>query len=296
VGGLALWALPAAEVWRTGSYDALFRFGTRQPKGPTNGLAIIFLEKDPDGSVRRQRVELTQLLNKLADDGCRLVVLDILLRTTNANAGVDQDLARAIRRQRGIVLMAEQKRVTWQSSSQPSAVAGEPILACEPFLTAAGKTNWGVAWFDPDPSDRVTRRHWPSEERPSYPSLAEAAARLAGAALVDDPEDRPNRWLRYYGPTGPWIGLSHQLALTNKPGFFADKIVFVGARPSTTFPGDEDDEFLTPYTRFTGETVGGVELHATAFLNLINDEWLRRFSWWVEIAIICCLDPGWERY
>src|SRR5207245_365448 len=51
----------------------------------------------------------------------------------------------------------------------------------------------------------------------------------------------------------------------------------------------EEDEFCTPYVRWTGEAVGGVEIVATAFLNLVNGDWLRRSTWWVEMLLLLAI-------
>jgi hypothetical protein len=46
------------------------------------------------------------------------------------------------------------------------------------------------------------------------------------------------------------------------------------------------DKVRTPYTRWTLEAVGGVEILATEFLNLMNGDWLRRPAWWIEAATL----------
>ncbi len=99
-----------------------------------------------------------------------------------------------MRRQRRLVLMAEQARVTY-----PALAGAQPVMPAELFLNAAG-TNWGVAWLDPD-HDFIVRRHWPFPSPGPYPSLPWAAARLAGAQLSEVPQER---WMRYYGQNGEW--------------------------------------------------------------------------------------------
>jgi hypothetical protein len=153
-------------------------------------------------------------------------------------------------------------------------------LPAEPFLDAAG--HWGVAWLGPD-LDLTVRRHWPFPAPGPYPSLAETAARLAGATLGNEPQ---KRWLRYYGEKGAWTRLSYRFALSQRTNYFRDCIVFIGTQPKTSVPDDEKDKFRTPYTRWTGETVGGVEIMATSFLNLMNGDWLRRRSGWTEALIL----------
>ena len=70
-----------------------------------------------------------RLLNRLADDGCALVVFDSFFRQPRDPA-TDEALAEAMRRQQHIVLMAEQAQVTY------STLAGaQPTLPSELFLT-----------------------------------------------------------------------------------------------------------------------------------------------------------------
>ncbi len=116
-----------------------------------------------------------------------------------------------------------------------------------------------------------------------YPSLPWSAAQLAGAKLSGAPQER---WLRYYGQNGTWTRMSYQFALTQPPGYFRDQIVFIGTQPKTSLPDGEADEFSTPYTRWTDESSGGVEILLTSFLNLLNHDWLQRFSWWIELFLL----------
>jgi hypothetical protein len=91
--------------------------------------------------------------------------------------------------------------------------------------------------------------------------------------------------LRYYGRDGAWTRLSYRFALTQPAGYFRDRIVFIGTQQKTTVPDNEKDKFRTPYTRWTGETVGGVEIMVTSFLNLMNGDWLRRPAGWIQALV-----------
>jgi hypothetical protein len=94
------------------------------------------------------------------------------------------------------------------------------------------------------------------------------------------------RWLRYFGPSGGWPSLSYRLALSQPANFFRNKIVFIGNQPGTSIPGDESDEFRTPYTRWTGDAMAGVQIMITSFVNLVDGNWLRRPPWWIELLIV----------
>ena len=274
--GLALWQMPLGYPWVNASYDYLFRFGAR---AVTNQVALILMDNgafEQFHQVRGQpwdRDLHARLLNRLADDGCRLVVFDsfFLQPQPRDRASSDAALAKAMRRQPHIVLAAGQAQVTY------STLAGvQPTLPFDLFLNAAGAANWGVACLDPDP---VVRRHWPFPSPGPHPSLPWTAARLAGAQLSEVPQER---WLRYYGRNGAATRLSYRFALDRPANYFRGRIVFIGTAPKTSVPDGEPDKFSTPYTRWTGESVGGVEILLTSFLNLTNGDWLRRPAGWME--------------
>jgi CHASE2 domain-containing sensor protein len=274
--GLLLGESFLGQSWANASYDYLFRFGSRPV---TNSVVLILMDNasfDQFHQIRGQpwdRGLHAQLLNKLADDHCRMVVMDSFFREPK-DATKDDALAAAMKRL-NMVLMAEQAQV------EDSGFTGaQPILPCEPFLSAA-KTNWGVAWLDPD-LDSVIRRHWPFPSPGPYPSMAETAAKLAGAQLNPQPQAR---WLRYYGQNGAWTKLSYGFALTQPRDFFRDKIIFIGTQPQTVLPDNEVDEFKTPFTRWTDEASGGVEIIITQFLNLMNHDWMNRPAPWIEFMI-----------
>ena len=272
--GLALWIMPVGEKWSEASYDYLFRFGTRTV---TNQIVVILMDNDAYaelGQTREQpwdRSLHAKLLNKLADDGCRMVVFDVFFRR-QGDVEEDKALAAAMRRFRDAVLTAEQANV-----AHPGLDAAQPTLPLETFLNAT-HTNWGVAWLNPD-MDMIVRRHWPFPNPGPYPSLPWTAASLSGARLSEMPAER---WLRYYDFNKAWPSLSYNLALGKGPNYFRDKIVFIGSKPRTSLPDGEADKFQTPYTSWTGEAVGGVEILVTSYLNLVNSDWLRRLAWPVE--------------
>jgi len=278
LGGLLLWATPLGDVWTNASYDYLFRFGNR---AVTNSVTLILMDNAAFAQFHQTRGQPwdralhAQLLNKLADDGCALVAMDSFFRSTN-NLEADTALAAAMRRQRQLVLMAEQSSVT-----HPGLDGAQPVLPAELFLRAA-QTNWGVAWLNPD-LDSIVRRHWPFLSPGPYPSLPQTAARLAGAKLAGQPQAR---WLRYYGPNGGWTRMSYQFALAQPKNYFRNQIVFIGTAPATLLPNGDADKFSTPYTRWTGEATGGVEILLAEFLNLLHDESLQRPAAGLEIFLL----------
>lgn len=275
--GLLLWGTSLGESWTNASYDYLFRFGSRSV---TNQVVLILMDNgafDAFGQVRGQpwdRALHARLLNRLADDGCALAVFDSFFRELR-DPQKDDALAAAMRRQKHVVLMAEQTQL-----AHPTLEGVQPVRPAEKFLEACG-TNWGVAWLNPD-LDRIVRQQWPFPSPGPYPSLPWTAALQAGKKLSEVPQER---WVRYYGPHGAWTRMSYQYALTQPTNYFHNKIVFIGNWPETSLPDGENDKFSTPYTRWTGEASGGVEILLASFLNLLNDESLLRPTWWVELSL-----------
>lgn len=276
--GWLLWFIPLGDFWVNASFDYQLRFGSRSP---TNKVALILMDNAAFDSFQQTRGQPwdralhAKLLNRLADDGCAMVVLDSFFRDPS-DPHTDEALATALRRQRSAVLMAEQSEIT-----HPGVTGLSPVLPYEVFLQAA-RTNWGVAWLAPD-LDSLVRHHWPFPSPGLHPSLPWTAARVTGASL--NPESR-ERWLRYYGPDGPGLRMSYGFALAQPPGYFRDFVVFIGNEPKTSWPDAEPDEFGTPYTRWTGESSGGVHILCTQFLNLLNDESLLRPSWVMEFILL----------
>ncbi len=274
--GLLLWKMPLGDPWVNASYDYLFPFGAH---AVTNRVTLILMDNeayDQFHQVRGQpwdRGLHAQLLNRLADDGCSLVVFDSFFLQPGDPA-TDQALAEAIHRQQHIVLGAQQAAVIYSTLN-----GVQPTLPYGLFLDAAG-TNWGVACLEPD---LIVRRHWPFPSPGPHSSLPWTAARLAGAQLSEAPQER---WLRYYGRDGAATRLSYRFALDRPTNYFRGRIVFIGTAPKTLGPDREADKFRTPYSRWTREATGGVEILLTSFLNLVNGDWLRRPAGWVEVLTL----------
>ncbi len=277
--GLALWKMPAGKAWENASYDYLFRFGAR---GVTNEVVLIQMDNASYAELSQSRGQRwdrglhAQLLNKLTDDGCRLVVFDVFF---DGQGEPEQDaaLAAAIRRHGRVALMAE-----LSESKYPGMDIFRPALPLTDFLISP--TNWGIAMTDAEPG-QTARRHYPfPSPQARNPSLPWTAALLENAVLPSKPQEQ---WLRYYSGRGGWSSYSYYHALSNAPGAFRDKIVFIGNQPESSDSGKpEEDKFRTPDTVRNGEAVGGVEILATTFLNLMNGDWLRRPAWWIELLVL----------
>lgn len=275
--GLALWQMPLGEPWVFASYDYLFRFSSRVV---TNKVVLIQMDNAAYVQYNQKRGEPwdrelhAKVLNRLADDGCAMVIFDCFFRAPGDPAK-DAALIKSMKRQRQVVLMAEQAEL-----DNPKFAGVRPVWPDKIFLDAAGKDNWGVAWFNPE-HDSIVRKHWPPMSPDRYPSLPWRAAELCDAPLDETPQER---WLRYYWQERGWVSFGYQYALIQRTNFYRDAVVFIGNKPRNTVADGEPDKFRIPRTVGQYEAVGGMELLATEYLNLMNGDWLRRPAVWLEIV------------
>jgi adenylate cyclase len=106
-------------------------------------------------------------------------------------------------------------------------------------------------------------------------------------------EQNATFWMNYYGPELILPAVSLYRALTNgedglTEGYFSNKVVFVGERIQTKLQASRKDEYSTPFSYLpSGKFTSGVAIHATAFLNIVRGDYLRRLDWKTERAIIC---------
>ena len=275
--GLLLWQLPIAQFWSDTSYDLLFRFGARSE---TNKVVLVQMDDAAAHALGTSRESWdrslhAQLLDKLAAAGSPLVVFDIHFEQERDRA-TDDRLALALQRHGRVALMAE-----WTDAANPGTQTEQPLLPLARFLEAA--TNWGIGKLDS--VDAPVRRHWPFPAPvDGRPSLAWTAARLAGATLDDSPREQ---WIRYYGEGGGVEPIGYDHALEKPAEYFRGRVVFVGSKPRQPDPQVyEVDKFRTPYTERTGRAVGGAELLAVEFLNLVRHDWLRRLPAGIELCIL----------
>jgi CHASE2 domain-containing sensor protein len=287
--GVALARLPLGQSLAAWSYDLAFAF--RPPVTLDEVLIVGIDEKSLDTLNQKpgqafDRTWHAALLDRLGE--ARLVVLDIQLADASDPAK-DAQLSQAIRRNGKVVLPAELAPLT-------APLVGYQIRrAQEQFLTNA--LGWGIARRDRD-ADNVSRRHYPGVRE--APGLAWAAAKLAGAPVTQaTPESTSasaERWLNYYGPNAiRVVSYADVLEPGQSPALWSNKCVFVGYLPHTQYPGMAEDEAATPFASWAaggaGRT-GGVEILATAFLNLCRGDWLQRLPAWTENLVLLLTGLG----
>jgi adenylate cyclase len=286
--GLILDCLPFGRGLVSHSYDLLF--APRHFIKPDEAR-IVYLDEDSFSQLNQplnapwDRALHARLLDLLKADHAQAVVFDIVFSEPGSDPKADQAFAGALRNQPHVGLAAD---------LVPSGVgrAGVDLKRFEPpnQLFRGPNVTIGSDELAPD-NDLIIRRHTPTSPDDLFPCLSWAAAESLGAKVTQD--EKPygkERWLNYYGPplTVPSVSYFRVLNGEIAPGYFSNRAVFVGARLFTKFAGDRKDEYPTPYSYWLSEKAfsPGVEIQATAFLNLVRGDWISRLSyevWWLSI-------------
>ena len=256
---------------------------------------IIYLDETSHDKLKQSptapwdRALHARLIERLTAAGAKAIVFDIIFNDpiTNNPAG-DLALAEAMKASGRVILAADRVPIgPKQSKTKP------------PFpLLLESAADIGSAEVTPN-RDLVIREHTPEAE---LYSLNWAAAKFIGAKATErGAVGYGTHWLNYYGPPKflPWKSYQDALEPSRVPDpVFSNKVVFVGAQLITKFAGERKDEYRSPFglwsTREMDEERGamfvpGVEIQATAFLNLLRGDWLVRLPSSAERAIIVVL-------
>ena len=240
-----------------------------------------------------------QLIDRLSKAGAKEIIFDIVFSDPNpANPAADQLLADAIRNNGHVIL-----------GTDCIAIGPMSHQYIPPFdlLLANAATN-GSVQIIPD-RDLIVRKHTPESPDDQIPSLSWAAAEVAKTKITQDPKaSQIDRWMNYYGSPGIIPGVSYCDALDPnliRDDFFRGKAVFVGARILTKLAGERKDEYNNPFSVWVSEDaatapkavfIAGVEIQATAYLNLLRGDWLNRLSFeaesWLLIALGAAIGFG----
>lgn len=271
----------------------------------TAGVVILYMDEEgsrrlgqPPGGPWSRSLH-ARLLNVLTKDGARAVVFDVVFDTETAEDAV---FAEAIRANGstflGATILANSEAPLTPEEAQRFlrvGIATEQLSRRNRPLYSAAR-GWGLLTFRPVDADYCVRRLFSGKARDGLdPWLAATwqAARALGATLPGEIFAR--RWVNYYGPAGRIESLGYHRALLEDggvpPGYFKDKVVFVGARSQVgTSAKKLRDEFSTPWSRFSARAfTPGVEIHATTFLNLLHGDWLARVPLSIEVWIVVLL-------
>jgi adenylate cyclase len=233
-----------------------------QSAAPPENVVIVYLDEMSREKLHQRsdsawdRTLLARLLNRLKEDGSRVVIMDLVFDEPSLRPDDDVEFARAIRNH-GKVVLSDRKLL--------------PLLA-----TNAAAIGTEAVFRD---SDNVIRKLFSArvlEDGAEQVAFTWKAAEIEKAPATLAPEERFRfRWLKYYGPPDTIPGVTYFDALSNAPpGFFSGKLVLVGAPSEIGFADAGKDTFNSPY-RSGKPLFSGVEVHATILANLVRGEWLR---------------------
>jgi len=269
------------------SYDLIFRLRPEGLLEVPEDMLVIRMDDESRRALGQRREfawdrELhARLIGRLADAGSRTVMVDLLFVE---GAPGDEPLARALARHGRVVMSANltRRRVAGLGEIEDREA---PVESLATNAAAIGLLNVVVG------PDGVPRRLLPGRGGATggawEPTLSWAAARLE---QMNRAEERgaplANLWLNYYGPADTLASISYEDAL--KPDSLArlrNRLVVIGANFQVDYPGTRKDTFPTPYGAGRQE-MPGLELHATALLNLMRGEWLQRLDAWKEAGFV----------
>jgi adenylate cyclase len=289
--GIFLHAYTVGKGLANRSYDLLT---VARGDVSVNEAALVYLDEKSHRDLKQSyaagwdRSLHARLVDRLTAAGAKAIVFDILFIDPNPNnPAADEKFASAIKNSGKVVLGGELRGDETPDTAFDSLLDG-----------AAGV---GSVELSPD-HDLLVRRHSVRRTLDPIPTLSWTTAELVGAGITGSPnqEEKP-RWMNYYGPPAflPWKSFSDALdpALV-ADDFFRGKVVFVGGRLKTKFVWERKDEFANPFSAWvSGKLMSdrrtlfmpGVEVQATAFLNLVRGDWLNRLPHRTEGILIVVL-------
>jgi CHASE2 domain-containing sensor protein len=263
------------------SYDLLFLFRTPTPP---QDVVIVYLDSSSFSDLKQtsttewDRNQHAKLLDRLTAEQARVVVFDIIFNLPG-DPVANTNFANAIRRNGRVVLAKAVDPV-----SRPQIHVKSSILPLPEFQEAAAGVGFTEV-MSPEKKTTVRQYFAGPDTLPWVAASVEQAevtkGRSAGAAM---------RWLNYYGPPVTLPSLGYSQVEAQPAGIFRNKAVFVGVLPKTLNPGEEADSFRTPYTLWKKEFAPGVEIAATAYVNLVRGDGL--VSWGSSREILLILMAG----
>ncbi len=277
---------------RSLSYDLLL---AARGRIPVTNAVVVYLDEESHARLGQslnepwKRSLHADLVDRMTDAGAAGVVFDIVFIENRFANPVDDDLlAKAIQRNGRVVLAAGFHYEAGQTNRDP--LMDLPMAS----LRRAANRRWGHAQMVPS-EDQVVRQHPPNyaAESTNKLSLSWRAAGLLEAPVTQATNlnelvarsSAGERWLNYYGPAYHLARTPFFAALnTNLTSdeFFRNKLVFIGASTLTRYSGERKDSYRTPFGLLVSDDddqskfIAGVEIQATAALNLIRGDWLTR--------------------
>ncbi|WP_448508226.1 CHASE2 domain-containing protein [Immundisolibacter sp.] len=292
VAGLAAWLIPGADRLER-EITLPWLFASRGPLPAPAEAVIVAID-----SASAQRLGLparfadwprriyADLIRRAAADGAAVIALDVFFARARLGDG-DAALAAAIADAGNVVLFGRMQRhvqalpgggpdgqLQVDSLHRPYALFADAAAAAAPFVLPKSPARVDTVWM-----------HHPAV--PSLATLPAAAVHVQAGAITcpggheATPVQRAacdlatgprERMLNFYGaPRSVNIVSAADVLLGPAPDL-ADRAVFIG-HVEPYFP-NQRDSFLTAVSRPDGLDLSGVEIAATAYLNLLRGEFL----------------------
>jgi adenylate cyclase len=289
--GIVLLTTTLGDDIKAKSYDLPFEW--RPPVYPSE-VEMVYLDDASYEQLHQKYTEpwsraiLTKLLKRLTADGASAVVFDIVFSDA-LDPATDQEFADAMSENKKVIIACDW-RIAYYNGRSAQQAGRKFTLPLQLFNEHAADI--GASALFPEAGDYV-RQYLPTVKNEQTNSLAWATAVLVKPAFSESNSLRGTPfWMNYYGPefTLPSVSLYKAVADNDPnvpPGFFRNKVVFVGAKLQTELAPDRKDEYSTPYSYLPdNKWMSGVAIQATGFLNLIRGDFLREFPWWLNRFLI----------
>lgn len=258
---------PYGKALDTFIYD--FFFFLRGPVASQEEIVIVAIDEASFGVLGLQwpwpRSLHAKLIETLYEEDAQTIALDLILSEASSDPEEDRIFSETVSHHPSLILGADIHRIEDQSFSQETLVLPHSSLITPE--TRIGSINLPVE------KDGFIRSI-PIAEKVLLPLPVMAAKEFSG-----EKKEMPStigRKINFLGPCRTVKTISYYQALEPKihlpRNFFKGKLVFIGFSSQNTsdIENTHPDHFPTPFTRWKGGYMPGVEIHATIAQNLLQ--------------------------
>jgi len=289
--GLALLETSLGDGLRFKSYDLPFQF---RPDITPQEVVLVYQDDSSYEQLHQKYTEpwnrayFTQLLKRLTAEHAKAAVFDIVFSDAR-DPVTDQQFADALR-EFGNAVLACDWTIAYYGGSK---AAGKRFVRPLRLFDESAADSGADALF-PDEGEYL-RVYKPTLKTEGENTNTEAwiAAMLLNPSFNGSNSLKTNSfWINYYAPDLRLPSVSLYKAIADhdadvRPGYFSNKVVFIGAKIQTHLATERKDEYSTPMSYVPeNKWMCGVAIHATAFLNLIRGDFLREFPLWIKRGLI----------
>jgi len=262
------------------SYDLPFRLRAG-PSPHREETVLVEISRETYGGADRTTIPRDRhaaVLRALQHSGARLVFLDVAFARRDDRPGPpateDEELAAAL----AGFATASGTRIVFMARSD-ATTTGHPVTPPDPRFAAAAP--WGAAGVIDLPDGRVRLLLGMVGRQQRVATAAWVAAQILQWQVATNRKADEERWLNYYGRSGAVFGRRIRFEDVERglPGLddmVRDRLVFIGDTASSK------ERFGNP----CGGEIAGVEVHATAVLNLRHQEWLTPAPGAAQLGVI----------